>query len=212
MPYQHYLFDLDGTLSDPGVGIKNSIRYALEKYGLPPLSEAVLDTFVGPPLVDSFRKYCGVDEKEAFRLVTLYREYFAEKGIFENELYPRVPQTLAELTERGGRLYLATSKPEPFAKKILSYFKIDGYFTFVGGSTMDETRTKKSEVVDYVLKSACIDPTEESCVMVGDRVYDIQGGRACGLSTVGVLFGYGNEAELSDADHLIRSFDELLRL
>ena len=212
MPYQHYLFDLDGTLSDPGVGIKNSIRYALQKYGLPPLSDETLDTFVGPPLVDSFRKYCGVDEKEAFRLVTLYREYFAEKGIFENVLYPRVSQTLAELVRRGAKLYLATSKPEPFAKQILSYFRIDGYFTFVGGSTMDETRTKKSEVVEYVLRSAGIDPTAEDCVMVGDRVYDVQGGRAWGLSTVGVLFGYGDASELSEADYLIESFDELLRI
>ena len=118
MPYQHYLFDLDGTLTDPGLGIKNSIRYALEKYGAPALTEGELDTFVGPPLLDSFQKYCGVDREEALRLVQLYREYFLERGLYENRLYDDVDETLSELTRRGAKLYVATSKPEPFARKI----------------------------------------------------------------------------------------------
>ena len=212
MPYQHYLFDLDGTLTDPGLGIKNSIRYALEKYGAPALTEGELDTFVGPPLLDSFQKYCGVDREEALRLVQLYREYFLERGLYENRLYDDVDETLSELTRRGAKLYVATSKPEPFARKILAHFEIDRYFTFIGGSTLEETRTDKGEVVAHVLKSANIDPKAEPCVMVGDRVYDIQGGRNSGLETVGVLFGYGDRAELADADHLITSFEELLSL
>ena len=212
MPYQHYLFDLDGTLTDPGLGIKNSIRYALKKYGAPALTEGELDTFVGPPLLDSFQKYCGVDREEALRLVQLYREYFLERGLYENRLYDDVDETLSELTRRGAKLYVATSKPEPFARKILAHFEIERYFTFIGGSTLEETRTDKGEVVAYVLKSANIDPKTEPCVMVGDRVYDIQGGRSSGLETVGVLFGYGDRAELADADHLITSFEELLSL
>ena len=212
MPYQHYLFDLDGTLTDPGLGIKNSIRYALKKFGLPSLTEGELDAFVGPPLMESFEKYCGVDREKAMEMVLSYREYFAEKGIFENRLYDDVEETLRELVSRGAKLYVATSKPEVYAKTILSHFEIDRYFTFVGGSTMAETRTKKAEVVAHVLKSMNIDPKKESCVMVGDRIYDIQGGKDSGLDTIGVLFGYGGREELSSADHLIASFDDLLEL
>ena len=212
MPYQHYLFDLDGTLTDPGLGIKNSIRYALKKFELPALTEGELDAFVGPPLMESFEKYCGVDREKAMEMVLSYREYFAEKGIYENRLYDDVEETLRELINRGAKLYVATSKPEVYAKTILSHFEIDRYFTFVGGSTMAETRTKKAEVVAHVLKSMNIDPKKESCVMVGDRIYDIQGGKDSGLDTIGVLFGYGGREELSSADHLIASFDDLLEL
>lgn len=212
MLYQHYLFDLDGTLTDPGLGIKNSIRHALKRYGLPTLQEGILDQFVGPPLLDSFQKYCGVSPEEARQLVTLYREYFAEKGIFENRLYEGVEETFAELCQRGAKLYLATSKPEPFAERILEHFELRSYFTFVGGSTLEETRTAKDEVISYVLSSAGVDPSRDSCVMVGDRVYDVVGGHKCGISSIGVLFGYGDREELSEADLLISSFEELLRL
>ena len=210
MKYQSYLFDLDGTLTDPGLGIKNSIRYALEQYGLPSLQEGILDCFVGPPLLDSFEQYCHVTREESYRLLSLYREYFSEKGIYENHLYEGVEETLKELCEQEARIYLATSKPEPFAKRILSHFDIERYFTFVGGSTMEETRTAKDEVIAYVLSEAKV--PVESAVMVGDRVYDIRGGRKNGLATVGVLYGYGDRAELSEADHLITAIHELLLL
>lgn len=208
MPYKSYLFDLDGTLTDPGLGIKNSIRYALKQYGLPPLQEGILDRFVGPPLLDSFEQYCHVTREESHRLLELYREYFSEKGIFENYLYEGVEETLGELCRRGARLYLATSKPEPFAKRILTHFGLDPYFTFVGGSTMEETRTAKDEVIAYVLSEAAV--PREGCVMVGDRIYDVKGGRSCGLSTAGVLYGYGDREELLEADHLISAVHELL--
>ena len=208
MAYQHYFFDLDGTLTDPGVGIKNSIRYALARFGLPALEEAVLDRFIGPPLLDSFARYCGATPKEAKELLRLYREYFAERGIFENQVYDGIPGTLAALRQRGARLYLATSKPEPYAKRILAHFGLAEQFTFIGGSTMEETRTDKEEVIRYVMESAGV--PREGCVMVGDRIYDIRGGKACGLSTVGVLYGYGDRAELSEADRLIQSPEELL--
>ena len=203
MIYSDFLFDLDGTLTDPGLGIKNSIRYALKKFGLPELEERTLDQFIGPPLLDSFQLYCGVSREDSHTLLRLYREYFSEHGLYENTVYDGVEETLAELCRRGKRLHLATSKPEPYAKKILEHFDLLRYFTFVGGSTMDETRTDKAEVVAYVLASAELDPRK--CVMIGDRRYDVEGGKANGLSTVGVLFGYGDREELKDADRLVES-------
>ena len=208
--YQNYLFDLDGTLTDPGTGIKNSIRYALTRFGLPSLEETILDRFIGPPLLDSFVKYCGVSNEDSRTLLALYREYFADRGIYENTVYGEIPRMLTELRSRGAHLFLATSKPEPFAKRILEHFDLIRYFDFVGGSTMDETRTDKAEVIAYVLTETGIDPALS--VMVGDRSYDIKGGTANGMDTVGVLYGYGNAEELSDATHLIGSPIELLRI
>ena len=208
MKYKNYLFDLDGTLTDPGLGIKNSIRYALERAGLTPLDEETLNLFIGPPLIDSFQQYCGATADEARELVRLYREYFSVTGLFENEVYDGIREMLEALKERGAKIFLATSKPEPFAVKILEHFDLMKYFTFAGGSTMDETRTAKWEVIDYVLKTANI--SAEESVMVGDRKYDIEGGRKCGLDTVGVTFGYGDRSEFDDANYIIDIPKELL--
>ncbi|MBQ4093290.1 MAG: HAD hydrolase-like protein, partial [Firmicutes bacterium] len=141
MPFNYYLFDLDGTLTDPGLGIKNSIRYALNKHGLLPLSDDTLNRFIGPPLLDSFQKYCGVNEEEAILLLKYYREYFTQKGMFENKVYPGITELLAELINRGKELFVATSKPEPFAIQILEHFELASFFSFIGGSTLDEKRT-----------------------------------------------------------------------
>ncbi len=210
MSYGTYLFDLDGTLTDPGVGIKNSIRYALSQYALPCLSEQALDAFIGPPLLDSFERYCGVTAADARRLLQLYRDYFSEKGIFENVVYDGIPEMLAELRRRGAALCVATSKPEPFAKRILAHFELDAYFDFIGGSTMDETRTEKAEVIAYVLEQMKLAPM--GTVMIGDRVYDIDGGKQNRLATAGVLYGYGSREELAGADHLIRTPNEILTI
>lgn len=201
MGYVNYLFDLDGTLTDPGLGIKNSIRYALEQLHLPALTEAELDCFIGPPLLDSFQRYCHVSAEEASRLLVAYREYFTDRGMFENLVYDGIPEALEALRARGARLFVATSKPELFAKQILAHFDLTKYFTFIGGSTMDETRTDKADVIAYVMEQTGIRPEES--VMIGDRVYDVRGGAACGMSTVGVLYGYGSREELSHADRLI---------
>ena len=205
-----FLFDLDGTLTDPGLGIKNSIRYALEKYGMPSLDEGTLDLFIGPPLLDSFTRYCGADGEQAKELLRLYREYFSTKGIFENTLFPEVPSVLERMKAQGCTLCLATSKPEEFAMRILEHFELVHLFDFVGGSTMDETRTEKDEVIAYVLEQTGISP--DTAVMVGDRRYDVEGGKKHGLYTVGVLFGYGSREELTQAgaDRLIGTPEELL--
>ncbi len=210
MNFKNYLFDLDGTLTDPGLGITNSILYAFEKFGLPLPPRAELYSYIGPPLIDSFQKNCNVSLEDAKRLLSLYREYFAPTGIYENTVYPGIPETLKALKDQGAKIYLATSKPEHFAKQILTHFHLMDFFDFVGGSTMDETRTEKDDVIRYVLNENNLIP--QQTLMVGDRIFDINGARVCGLKVAAVLYGYGNREELSGADFLLSTPQELLNI
>ena len=208
MTYKNVLFDLDGTLTDPALGIKNSIRYALNKQNRPVLNDENLNAFIGPPLIDTFMKFCDVTRKEAESLVADYREYFRSKGMFENKVYPMIPEMLTALKKDGCSLFVATSKPEPFAKTILEHFDLAKYFDFIGGSTLQETRTTKTEVIEYVLKENQLNVKD--CLMVGDRCYDIEGAKNCNIKVAAVLFGYGDKEELKDADFIIASPMELL--
>ena len=210
MKFKNILFDLDGTLTDPGMGITNSILFALKKDGLPLLSREELYPFIGPPLIDSFQKYCGVTLEKAQLLLKYYREYFTEKGMFENTVYPGIPAVLEMLQKQGIRLFVATSKPEPFAVRILEHFNLADYFSFIGGSTLDEKRTDKAGVIDYVLKENALSPKET--LMVGDRCYDIEGARKCNIAVAAVLFGYGDYEELKTADYIIDKPDDLLKI
>lgn len=208
MTYKNVLFDLDGTLTDPALGIKNSIRYALNKQNRPVLNDETLNAFIGPPLIDTFMKFCDVTLEEAESLVADYREYFRSKGMFENKVYPMIPEMLTALKKDGCSLFVATSKPEPFAKTILEHFDLAKYFDFIGGSTLQETRTTKTEVIEYVLKENQLNVKD--CLMVGDRCYDIEGAKNCNIKVAAVLFGYGDKEELKDADFIIASPMELL--
>jgi phosphoglycolate phosphatase len=192
------LFDLDGTLTDPGVGITNSVAYALNKYNICVTNKAELYKFIGPPLWDSFEKYYGFTKEQAKRAVEYYREYYRDKGIFENMLYDGIKDLLIKMKNAGKTLVVATSKPEVFAKQILEYFNINNYFTYIAGSNLDGTRIKKDEVISYALKSSKVDDYA-SVVMVGDREYDIIGANEIGVNSIGVLYGYGNYEELSKA-------------
>ena len=196
--YQYALFDLDGTLTDPGEGITRSVQYALAKFGINVENRRELFCFIGPPLHESFEVYYGFSRPDAMKAVDAYREYYAVKGIFENLVYDGISQTLAELQKNGVKICLATSKPELYAKQILEHFELDSYFTAVAGSKMDGTRTKKAEVVERALMLLG-NPSVADCVMIGDREHDVLGGSAHGLDTVGVLFGYGDREELERA-------------
>lgn len=198
MQYNTILFDLDGTLTDSAPGILNSVRYACRKMGLPLPAEATLCRFLGPPLVDSFRDLVGLSPAEADRAVAAFREYFPEKGIFENEVYPGIPAMLADLHRRGCKLILATSKPEEFARRIMEHFDLAQYFTAICGATMDETRTDKAEVIAYALDTARI-TDKTGVVMVGDREHDVLGAKKNALPCIGALYGYGTREELSAA-------------
>ena len=208
LKFKNYLFDLDGTLTDPGIGIRNSIKYALNKFGLHIPSESILNEFIGPPLTESFVKYCSVSIEDSRILLEYYREYFGVTGYLENKLYPDTVSVLKEIKSRGGSVYLATSKPEFYAFKILEHFGIDQYFTFKAGNDMQETRPQKKDVINYLLEQTRIDTAET--IMVGDRKYDIVGAHACSLPVAAVLHGYGDRKELADADYILENFKDLL--
>ena len=206
------LFDLDGTLTDPYEGITKSVAYALRRFGIDVADRRTLRPFIGPPLAESFSKYYGLSEKEAKTAVDVYREYFSVTGIFENEVYPGIPEMLEALRSAGKTVALATSKPTVYAARILEHFSLDRYFDLCIGSELDGRRVDKAEVVRDVIAALCAD--RSSAVMVGDRLHDVIGAKKNGLAAVGVTYGYGSRAELSDAgaDFTVDTVEELKKL
>ena len=213
MSFDVILFDLDGTLTDPALGITNSVAYALEKMGITPPQRQELLKFIGPPLAGSFEKYYGLSKEDSYRAVDIYREYFAPKGIFENTVFEGIPEMLKKLKVAGKTVALATSKPTVFADKILKHFNLFDFFDLTVGSNLDGTLTDKAEVVRVVLEGLGV-TDKATAVMVGDRSHDIVGGAKNGLKTVGVTFGYGSKTELSDAKatKIVNSVAELEEL
>ncbi len=195
--YNTVLFDLDGTLTDPGEGITNSVAYALEKYGIQVEDKKSLYKFIGPPLNDSFKKYYGFSDEKALEAIWVYREYFSTRGLYENEVYSGVRELLEKIKASGRKIVLATSKPEKFAVTILEHFELIKYFDVVAGASMDEKRNKKSDVIKYAMEKGGF--TSDGTVMIGDREHDIYGARENGMDSIGVLYGYGDLQELSDA-------------
>ncbi|MBO5858266.1 MAG: HAD family hydrolase [Clostridia bacterium] len=196
--YKYILFDLDGTLTDPAVGITRSVAYALEKFGIKVDDISTLNHFIGPPLLDSFMEDYGFSEEKAQTAIDYYRERFRVKGLYENVVYNGVSDMLETLKKSGKELILATSKPEPFAKEIMQHFGLDKYFLFIAGSNFDGTRTAKSEVIEYALENAGV-TDKISCIMIGDRKHDILGAQKTQLDSIGVLYGYGSREELETA-------------
>ncbi len=194
MSYQYLLFDLDGTLTDPGIGITNSVMYALKKYNINVNDRACLYKFIGPPLIDSFMEFNNFSREQAEQAVIYYREYFMDKGLFENQPYEDIEHVLETLKAKQKTLIVATSKPTIMAEKILEHFELRQYFSEVVGSNMDNTRTTKSEVIQYILENRYITDLRQA-VMIGDRKHDIIGAKTCGLDSIGVLYGYGDQEE-----------------
>lgn len=213
MGNKYFLFDLDGTLTDPAIGITNSVMHALEKYNIRVKDRSELYPFIGPPLTDSFRKYFGFTEEQANQAVVYYREYFRDTGIFENKVYDGIPELLAELKKRGCKIALATSKPYEFAVRILKHFQLYDYFDFFGAATMDGRITKKADVIAELLRELG-NADKSEMLMIGDRDQDIAGAKANGLRSAGVLWGYGSEEELTGAgaDYLAAKPEDLLKL
>ena len=197
--YQNILFDLDGTLTDPAEGILNSIRHSLTYYPEITVPEtAILEKFIGPPLWESYVKYCGMDKTTAEEAVEHYREYFRPTGIFENKLYEGIPELLAALKEKGVNIRLATSKPQVFAERILEHFGIAEYFTSVQGSKLDGSIVNKEDIIRLIItENEGI--TASNTVMVGDTAFDIIGAKKNGIPAIGVAYGYGSKAELAEA-------------
>ncbi len=196
--YHTLLFDLDGTLTDPGEGITNSVAYALRQYGIEVADRRELYPFIGPPLKESFMQYYGFSEEQAEEAVTHYRVYFRERGILENLLYSGTVELLTALKAAGKRVLLATSKPEVFARQILEHFALTPYFDRIYGADLKGTRRHKHAVIAYALeREAITDPA--GVVMVGDRDQDVLGAAQNGIPAIGVLYGYGDRAELEAA-------------
>ncbi|MDR3113998.1 MAG: HAD hydrolase-like protein [Treponema sp.] len=197
MKYINLLFDLDGTLTNPYPGITNAIQYALKKLHIHEEDPDTLKLFIGPPLEKSFSEYYSFDRKTSRNAVKYYREYFSEKGIYENTLYDEVENVLKTLNSKNKQCMVATSKPEIFAYTILEYFHISAYFKDVVGSNMEGTFVEKEDIIRHIIEKYTLNRTET--IMIGDRKYDILGAHKNGIDSIGVLYGYGSKEELEQA-------------
>lgn len=209
--YKFILFDLDGTLSDSREGITRSVAHALESMGIDVPDLDALCKFIGPPLRESFIQFYGLSESDSFTALKIYREHhFNEGGLFENVVYDGIRELLEGLKAQGKTLIVATSKPRPYAEKILEHFGLSQYFDFISGSELDGTRINKAEVIDHALKSCGISDKSKA-IMVGDRRFDVSGAWSNGLDCIGVMYGFGSREELeaAGADHIVETVTEL---
>ena len=196
--YQTILFDLDGTLTDSGLGITKAVQYALGQMGYEVPERESLFCFIGPPLHSSFQKYFGMDVQTSVEAVRQFRVYYNEMGgILENEVYEGVRELLAGLKAAGKRLCIATSKPDAAAKRVMHHFGLDEYVPDIVGGTDDPDRNTKGKVIAYVLREYGIDP--DTAIMVGDREHDVLGAAENGIRAIGVTWGYGDRPELENA-------------
>ena len=193
------LFDLDGTLTEPETGIVRCIEYALNKMDVPVPENTDFSKYIGPPLQAAFAELLQTSDRLLIdKAILFFRERFSEKGQYENEVYPGVKSLLKDLTDSGKQLFVATSKPEIFAKNIINHFNLSEYFSGIYGAGLDGTRSDKAELLGYLLQEEKIEP--ESAIMIGDRKYDITGAVLNNLSTIGVLWGYGAKEELQSVN------------
>ena len=210
--YKNILFDLDGVVTDSGEGIMNSVRNALNYFEIDVKDEAELKRFVGPPLITSFSKFYGFDEEKAKLAVEKYREYYRVKGIFEQKIYDGIERLLGELHKSDKKVFLATSKPEAFAKQILEHFNLAQNFTCISGATMDLSKSKKTQIIGDIIKDHNLNL--EETVMIGDRAEDIIGANENHINSIGVLYGYGDYEELSKVEptYIVKDVKELMGL
>ena len=194
----HLFFDLDGTLTNPRIGITRCFQYALEQMQRPVWTSDQLEQFIGPPLVESFGKVLETADQALINEgVRLYRERFATKGLFENEVYLGIPETLDALQKAGLDLFVVTSKPHVFADQIVPHFKLDQYFRRIYGSELSGERASKSDLIRYVLVQESI--AAKDAIMIGDRSHDILGAKANSVKSIGALWGFGSWQELLEA-------------
>ena len=206
-----YIFlDLDGTLTDPSLGIINATLQALEYFGIHESNREKLGDFIGPPLYVSFAKHYGFSREQSQKAIEVFQDYYAPKGLYENTPYPGMRELLAGWKAEGRRLVLATSKPEIFAMQILERFGMASSFTFIAGGDPCETRVHKSDVIRYALRKLGLDANIPA-VMVGDTKYDILGAKELGFPTVAVTYGFGKREDIVEAGAawIVDSVEEL---
>lgn len=195
--YNTILFDLDGTIIDSKEGITKSVQYALSFFGIEEPDLTKLERFIGPPLLNSFMEYYHFSEEDAKNAINFYRKRFAPIGIHENVLYPGISKLLSDLKQQNKVVVLATSKPETFAHSILEKYNLISYFNLIVGSTLDNKRTAKSDIIEDVFHRLNYSKEEKQhCVMIGDRMHDIIGASACHIDSIGVRYGFAKENEL----------------
>lgn len=206
------LFDLDGTLTDPFLGITRSVAYSLKSFGIEVDDLETLKPFIGPPLDVSFREYYHMDEAQSWKAVEKYREYFSKKGLFENKVYEGMEDFLQSLLNMDMKLYVCTSKPEVFAKEILDHFSLTPYFTGIYGATLDGSLKNKGDVIARCLKQEQLNI--QDCMMVGDRQHDIVGAHQNQIPCIGVLYGYGSLEEFQEyhCDYIAKDLIELKKI
>lgn len=210
MRFQAAVFDVDGTLIDNSEGIFNCIRYALQKMSLPDMTDGQLRPFIGPPLFESGKKILKLDDENAERFVTLYRERFSVKGYAETRLYGGVHEMLRTLQSNGIQMAIATGKPLQFIEKILPLFDLNPYFCGIHGITFTD---HESDKVTFIKRSliAC-NATAEKALMIGDRHNDMEAAKKAGVFAAGVTYGFGTKQELlqAGADKLFANPAELV--
>jgi len=211
--YDVILFDLDGTLTDSKDGIIESIQHALSELGIRESNVDKLVSFIGVPLIESFRKHYSLDATQARRGIELYRKHYADVGIQTNAAYPGIPELLEELNAQGKRLIIATVKATVFAENVLKYLKLLDYFVSVVGGDLDTDGTSKTEIVRRALSQSKVTPKQKA-VMVGDRKHDVIAAHSSGIDSIAVTYGYGSLEEIRNANptYCARSVEELKEL
>lgn len=210
MDKKYFLFDLDGTLTDPKVGITKGLDIALKKVGIITEDIEELTMFIGPSLRKSFKNHYNLDDETVVIAIEEYRKYYSTIGIFENAPYEGIDIMLSDLKKQGKKILLATAKPTVYAKQVLEHFDIYKYFDFIGGSELDGTRSEKKDVITYVIEECNITDIENA-IMIGDRMHDITGARLNNMESIGVTYGYGDreELELAKANIIVDTVEEL---
>lgn len=211
--YKFAFFDLDGTLTDPKEGITKCVSYALGFFGIHENDPDKLTGYIGPPLIVGFSEIAGLSPEAAQAAVRYYRERYKDIGIFENRLFEGVREAMNKLKKAGITLCIASSKPENFVRRITDRYNISEYFEHQVGSELGGARSEKADVIAETLRRCNADKLSE-VIMVGDRKYDIEGAKMCGIDSVGITFGYGSRGELeeSGADYIADSFDDVVSI
>ena len=209
-----FLFDLDGTITDPKIGITTCVQYSLKFFGIKEENLDKLECFIGPPLHKSYQEYYGLSEEQSIIAVEKYRERYRDIGIFECTMYDGISEVLSNIKAQGGKIGLATSKPEEFAKRLLDHYDISRYFDCITGSMMDGRRTEKCQVIEEVFKRMGVVDNKEEVIMIGDRLHDVIGAKTMGIETIGVKYGYsvGDELNEAGAEYVVETVEELRKL
>lgn len=210
--YDAVFFDFDGTIADTGVGIFNSVRFAVAAMGFDPLPEDRLRTFIGPPVFDSFKRELDMTDKQSEKAVEKYRENYIRSGIYQLEMYPGIETLIKELKKSGIKIAIASSKPEKFVIKVIDYLKISHLIDFIAAPESDNAPEGKAVLVERAVKHFGVEKSK--ALMIGDRYFDIDGANGAGVESIGVTFGYGSEEELrsAGATYLADSADDIRKL